>query len=129
MPEAFEKCVERGGKVRRKRIDKNHWMNFCIPPGGGKGDSVAGELHTYKKATKKKIYKVNRKLPYFGEADEEKKQVTVNPKKGEVVNTVIHEEEHLEHPKMREKNIRKKAVTREKKMPIRKQIKLLQKLL
>jgi len=54
VPKAFEDCVKAGGKVRRKRIDKEHWMNFCIPKGGGKGDSVGGEVHKYKNILKKK---------------------------------------------------------------------------
>jgi len=53
MPAAFEACRRAGGKIRRKRIDKEHWMNFCIPKGGGKGDSVGGKVHTYKKILKK----------------------------------------------------------------------------
>lgn len=54
MPAAFNKCEAAGGRIRRKRIDATHWMNFCIPKGGGKGDSIGGEVHTYKKLTKKK---------------------------------------------------------------------------
>ena len=54
MPKAFDNCVKKGGKVRRKRIDKEHWMNICIPPGGGKGDSIGGEVHKYKKITQPK---------------------------------------------------------------------------
>ena len=38
MPAKFDACVKAGGRVRRKRIDATHWMNFCIPKGGGKGD-------------------------------------------------------------------------------------------
>jgi len=52
MPKDFENCVEAGGKVRRKRVDKDHWMSFCIPPGGS--SSIGGEVYRYKKVTKKK---------------------------------------------------------------------------
>lgn len=54
MPAKFDACEKAGGKIRRKRIDATHWMNFCIPKGGGKGDSIGGEVHTYKKVTNKK---------------------------------------------------------------------------
>lgn len=54
MPKAFEKCRARGGKIRTKRIDKTHYMHVCIPAGGGKGDSVGGEVKTYKRLTKKR---------------------------------------------------------------------------
>ena len=54
MPAAFDACVKADGKVRRKKLDATHWMNVCIPPGGGKGDSIGGEVHTYKKITKEK---------------------------------------------------------------------------
>ena len=49
MPKAFEDCQKAGGKIRTKRIDDKHYMHICIPPGGGKGDSVAGEVKEYKK--------------------------------------------------------------------------------
>ena len=52
MPEAFTNCVKRGGKVRTKTISEDKYMYVCIPPGGGKGDSVAGEIHTKKRRTK-----------------------------------------------------------------------------
>ena len=51
MPAAFNNCKNAGGKIRTKRIDKTHYMRICIPKGGGK--SVAGEVKTYKKITKK----------------------------------------------------------------------------
>jgi|26BtaG_2_1085354.scaffolds.fasta_scaffold00142_39 hypothetical protein len=53
MPKAFDNCRKAGGKIRTKRIDKEHYMHICIPPGGGKGDSVGGELKRYKKVLKK----------------------------------------------------------------------------
>jgi len=50
MPKAFEDCVKRGGKVRRKKLKgTDKYINICIPPGGSKGDSVGGEVHTKKK--------------------------------------------------------------------------------
>jgi len=49
MPADFERCVESGGKVRRKRVNKTQWMNVCFKD----GKSYAGEVHKYKKITKK----------------------------------------------------------------------------
>lgn len=50
MPKEFENCIERGGRVRTKRLDKNRYIKICFI--GGK--SYAGETHEYKKLTKKK---------------------------------------------------------------------------
>lgn len=52
MPAEFEKCRAGGGQIRTKRIDSEHYMHICIPRGGG--DSVGGELKTYKKLTGRK---------------------------------------------------------------------------
>ena len=50
MPAGFLKCVRDGGRVRSKRIDKDHYIKICYI-----GDkSYAGEKHTYKKLTRKK---------------------------------------------------------------------------
>jgi len=49
MPMEFEKCRKAGGKIRTKRIGSEHYTHICIPPGGGKGDSVAGEVKKYKR--------------------------------------------------------------------------------
>ncbi len=53
--------------------------------------------------------KVDRKLKYFGEIDFDKNVIKVNPKKGDLVNTIIHEEIHRKNPKMKGKNIVKKT--------------------
>lgn len=52
MPKAFENCVKAGGKVRTKRLSNDKYIKICIPPGGGKGDSIGGEVHTKKKEKK-----------------------------------------------------------------------------
>lgn len=54
MPKDFENCRKAGGKIRTKKLDKEHYMHVCIPKGGGKGSSVGGEVKTYKKLTQKK---------------------------------------------------------------------------
>ena len=45
MPEAFDKCREGGGKIRTVSRG-NKYFHICIPKGGGKGDSVRGEMKT-----------------------------------------------------------------------------------
>ena len=95
--------------------------------------AVAVALSMQRRGRKKKAIKnyktvVDRKLPYYGEADFEKKLLKVNPKKGEVVNTVIHEKLHMAHPKMSEKAVRRKAEIMEKKTSLAKQAKMLTKL-
>ena len=72
---------------------------------------------------------VNRKMKLFGDADFETNHIRVNPKKGGLLNTILHEEIHLKHPNMKEKNIVKKASAEESKLTIRKAIGLLSKFL
>ena len=52
MPQKFESCISKGGKVRRisgpdKRwkVPKGHWRNICFLPNG---KTYPGELHTLK---------------------------------------------------------------------------------
>jgi len=55
MSKEFESCRKAGGKIRTKTIKgTNKYMHICIPPGGGKGSSVGGEVHTKKKVNPKK---------------------------------------------------------------------------
>jgi len=46
MPEAFERCVAAGGRVRRKDLGGGKYMNICWDKDG---KSHAGEVHTKKK--------------------------------------------------------------------------------
>ena len=68
-------------------------------------------------------YKVNNKLGYFGDSDLKKKIIVINkkihkkakkkslfgiPKKdATILNTIVHEEMHIKHPKRHEVNVRK----------------------
>lgn len=60
-------------------------------------------------------YRVNNKLRgAFGEADFDKKVIAINKKahkqKGEsVIDTLVHETMHKNHPDMKEKTVRKKT--------------------
>jgi len=49
MPEAFEKCANRGGRIRTKTLGKGKYMHICFM--GGK--SFAGEVKTKKRVFKK----------------------------------------------------------------------------
>lgn len=50
MPADFDRCVKRGGRVRRKKLKGGKYILLCFI--GGK--SYAGEVHTIKKKKKKK---------------------------------------------------------------------------
>ena len=73
--------------------------------------------------------KVDSSLPYYGEAKIAQRTIVVNPKKGQLVNTIIHEELHHKHPNKTEKEIRKMANREEKQMGPKEQIELLKKYL
>lgn len=49
MPEAFDKCVKNGGRVRTKELKDGQYMHICFL----NGKSYAGEVKTKKKAKKK----------------------------------------------------------------------------
>lgn len=77
-------------------------------------------------ATRKKYTKiVSRKLKDYGETDFNKKKIKVNPSKGDLVNTVLHEELHAKHPNKPEKWIKAKADKAEKKISVKKTVKML----
>ena len=44
MPEAFEKCVKDGGRVRTKKLSGGRYIKICFKD----GKSHAGEVHTKK---------------------------------------------------------------------------------
>ena len=49
MPIEFEKCRANGGKIRTKSLPGGKYIHICIPSGGGKGSSIAGEVKTKQK--------------------------------------------------------------------------------
>lgn len=59
--------------------------------------------------------KIDNKMCSYGEIDYDKKVIRINTskkknkEKGDVIDTILHEEAHKNHPKMHEKNIRKLA--------------------
>jgi hypothetical protein len=50
MPAAFDRCVRRGGRVRRKTLSGGRYMNICFI----NDKSFAGEVHKIKKRKKKR---------------------------------------------------------------------------
>lgn len=50
MPEGFDMCVRKGGKVRTKRLNKDEYMHICIL----NGKTYAGYPKKYKKVLGKK---------------------------------------------------------------------------
>ena len=73
--------------------------------------------------------KVDRKMRAYGEVDYEKKLIRVNPsyKRGDLLNTIIHEEEHVKHPDWTEKKVKKVSKKKEKSLTIAQATKLLKK--
>ena len=57
--------------------------------------------------------KVDRSMHAYGEIDYETKTIRVNPRKGKLLNTIIHEELHRVHPDWTENKIRKVSKKRE----------------
>ena len=49
----------------------------------------------------------------YGDIDEEKQIIRVNPRKGKLLNTIIHEELHRLHPDWTEAKVRKTSKKKE----------------
>jgi hypothetical protein len=77
----------------------------------------------------RKKYKriVDTRMHDAGEIDFEKKQIRVNPRKGDLINTIVHEELHRKYPDKPEKWIRKKSKKEEASLTIAGAVKLLKK--
>jgi len=86
-------------------------------------------LHAAEKKKKRWSRKVDKKMKDYGEIDYDKKRIRVNPAKGELVDTVLHEELHKRYPSKTEKQIKVKAKQRQKHLTIRGAMKLLKKYL
>ncbi|KKM64023.1 hypothetical protein LCGC14_1505580 [marine sediment metagenome] len=61
---------------------------------------------------------VDRKMKDFGEIDYGKKKIRVNPKKGDLLNTIIHEELHRTKPSKNEKSITKETKKKESNLTV-----------
>lgn len=59
MPKAFDDCVKNGGKVRRKNLKGNKYINICYDKNG---KSHAGEVMTKKSKKKAKSNRYDRQI-------------------------------------------------------------------
>ena len=50
----------------------------------------------------------------FGEIDFDNKSIRINPKKGEMLNTMVHEEVHRKYPDASERWVKKRTTKEEK---------------
>jgi len=57
--------------------------------------------------------KVDRSMHDYGEIDYENQVIRVDPRKGELLNTIIHEELHRVHPDWTETKVRKASNKKE----------------
>jgi hypothetical protein len=72
-------------------------------------------------------YVVDKKMKDYGDSDNKKKVIRINPKKGELINTAIHEELHKKDWSLTEKEVDKKAKEKESKLSVKGAIKVLKK--
>ena len=77
---------------------------------------------------KKFKYKVDKRMHSYGEIDYDKGLIRVNPRKGDLINTVIHEDLHKKYPDKPEKWINKKAKKVECSLSVPQAMNLLKKL-
>lgn len=50
-------------------------------------------------------YKVDKQMRWYGYCDFENMEIKINTAKGDVINTIIHEELHRKHPNWPEKRV------------------------
>lgn len=71
--------------------------------------------------------KIDKSMHSYGEIDFDKKTIRVNPRKGELLNTIVHEELHRKFPDKGERWIKKKTIKEENKLVPSEAVKLLKK--
>lgn len=71
--------------------------------------------------------KVDKKMRDYGEINFVDRVIRINPKKGDMLNTILHEELHRKYPTKSEKWIEKKSVKEESQLTPGKAIKILKK--
>ena len=77
--------------------------------------------------TKKFKNKIDKKMRCAGETDYEKKLIRVNPRKRELLNTIIHENLHKKYPDKPETWIKKQSKVVESKLTPGRAVSLLKK--
>lgn len=50
-------------------------------------------------------YKIDKKMKWYGICDFENTEIKINPTRGGLINTLIHEEVHRKHPNWPEKKV------------------------
>ena len=70
--------------------------------------------------------KVDKKMRDYGETDYSRGLIRINPRKGETINTIIHEELHRKYPDKGERWVKKRAKREETRTGIRGAIRLLE---
>jgi len=103
----------------RERGAKTHEMFAHMPT--KKKETANGWL----KKKSKWIKSVDNKMRTFGDIDYEKKKIKINPKKGDVIDTVLHEWAHQQFPNKTEKQVKKIALEKNKELSLRKKVELL----
>jgi hypothetical protein len=78
---------------------------------------------------KRYAYKEDKHMHAFGDIDYEKKIIRINPTKGDLVNTILHEEMHRKHPDMPHRTLKKKVKQKIARMDVKAQMKVLKKFL
>ena len=138
MPAAFEKCIATKGSTKfTKKLPEGKYIHGCRLPGSRK--AVWGEIKTAQESAKKKTVKkktakkkewkrkIDKKMRSYGDTDFAKKEIRVNPAKGDTLNTIMHEELHKQYPNKPEKWIRKKADKVEKSATPKTMLKMIRK--
>ena len=95
-----------GFKPTRKKETADGWLKKKVKPS------------QWKKS-------IDNKMRTFGDINYEKKKIRINPKKGDVIDSIIHENLHKTYPNMTEKQIKNKAAQKNKELSLRKKIQLL----
>jgi hypothetical protein len=78
---------------------------------------------------KRFTYKEDKHMRAFGDIDYRKKIIRVNPTKGDLVNTILHEGLHRKHPDMPHRILNKKVQKKIARMDVKAHIKVLKKFL
>ncbi len=80
-----------------------------------------------KKVKRKYTRKIDRRMKDYGECNYETKTIRVNPRKRDLLNTIIHEELHRQHIDWSEGKVKKESVKREQSLTIAQAAQLLKK--
>lgn len=64
-------------------------------------------------------YKIDKKIKLYGLCDFENRLITINPTRGGLINTIIHEELHRKHPDWSERAVIQKSKQIESRLSIK----------